>query len=230
MSSLTRVVSISLAIEGEVMTQEFYKKKYATGDFHYNLEYEREWLKKNLIDRFGLTPGDRILDLGCGKGTQAALLAEMGFRVFGLEITIEGVNGANARGSDAVFICDSAANLSKYFDNDYFDMIYCRGMSWFHRELHEVCELTGVNVSEKIPGFFQHIKPGGLFVLQISTNFSGVHPEGSVHNNRLSSFIDLFAPHGEVIHTSNWAGVEVASDEQAAEVKGNLVIATQKPV
>tara|TARA_R110000868_G_C10972762_1_gene770852 strand:+ start:3760 stop:4065 length:306 start_codon:yes stop_codon:yes gene_type:complete len=101
-------------------------------------------------------------------------------------------------------------------------------MSWFHRELHEVCPVTGVNVSEKVPGFFRFIKPGGLFVLQISTNFSGIHPENDVHNNRLSEFVRLFEAHGEVVHKSNWSGVEVTSDEQAAAVKGNLVIATKK--
>ena len=107
-------------------------------------------------------------------------------------------------------------------------MIFCRGMSWFHRELHEACEVTGVNVSEKVPGFFRFIKPGGLFVLQISTDFSGRCPGNDVHNNRLSEFVRLFEPCGEIVHKSNWAGVEVTDDAQAAAVKGNLVIATKK--
>lgn len=212
------------------MTNAYYNKKYANGDFSYSPAVEREWLQKNLIDRFQLNTGDKVLDLGCGKGLHAALLSEMGLKVYGIDLSIEGVKGAIERGSKAVFINDSAANLVDYFEPEQFDLIYCRGMSWFHRELHEVCEVTGVNVSEKMPELFRFIKPGGLFVLQISTDFSGSTPDNDVHNNRLSSFVDLFSPHGEIVHTSNWSGVEVTSDEQAQEVKGNLVIATRKRV
>ncbi|WP_417386938.1 class I SAM-dependent methyltransferase [Gimesia sp.] len=210
------------------MTDDYYNRKYAEGDFHYNPDYEREWLQKHLVDRFYMRPGDTVLDLGCGKGLHASLLADLGFRVFGVEKTAEGVKGAKQRGSTAEFIQASAADLATYFDENYFDMIFCRGMSWFHRELHEVCSVTGVNVSEKIPEFFRFIKPGGLFVLQISTDFSGNHPVRDTHNRRLSEFVRLFEPHGEIVHKSNWNGVEVTSDEQAAEVKGNLVIATRK--
>jgi len=138
------------------------------------------------------------------------------------------VQGANSRGSAAVFIQASASALGEYFDPGYFDLIYCRGMSWFHRELHVVCPSTGVNVSEKIPDFFRFIKPGGHFVLQICTDFSGSRSEGKVHNNRLSDYIDLFSPHGEIVHLTNWAGVGLVDDDQAAEVKGGVVIATRK--
>ena len=211
------------------MTNAYYNNKYANGDFAYNPDYEKAWLQKHLVERFGLQPGNRILDLGCGKGLHASLLSGLGFKVTGIDYAIEGVKGAVERNSSAVFINASAGDLDAYFDENYFDLIFCRGMSWFHRELHEVCSVTGVNVSEKVPDFFRFIKPGGLFVLQISTNFSGIHPENDVHNNRLSEFERLFELHGEIIHKSNWSGLELTDDDQAAEVKGNLVIATRKP-
>lgn len=212
----------------EIKKCDHYDRKYANGDFKYNRERERDWLKKHLVDRFKLSPGDRVLDLGCGKGLHSSLLAGFGLRVFGVEPSLEGINGANERGSTAVFIRASASDLSVYFDDNYFDLIYCRGMSWFHRELHEVCPSTGVNVSEKIPDFMKFIKPGGHFVLQICTDFSGSRSAGEVHNNRLSDYIDLFSPHGEIVHLTNWAGVGLFEDDQAAEVKGGVVIATRK--
>ena len=86
------------------MTDDYYNRKYAEGDFHYNPAYERAWLQKHLVERFELSPGSRVLDLGCGKGLHASLLADMGFKVFGVEKTVEGVKGAKERGSTAEFI------------------------------------------------------------------------------------------------------------------------------
>ncbi len=221
---LQRVVKV------EQNNTSYYDKKYAHGDFNYNSARHQRWLKKNLIDRFDLQSGDVLLDLGCGKGLHASLLANEGLLVFGIEPSREGVKGAIALKSDAVFICAGASDLPKYFDKHFFDMIFCRGMSWFHRELDQVCPSTGVNVSEKIKGFFQFIKPGGLFVLQIWTDFSGIRPAKDIHHNRLSDYIQLFSPHGEIIHVSNWNGIALVSDEQAAQIKGGIVIAIRKPV
>lgn len=213
----------------EIKKYDHYERKYADGDFKYNPERERKWLRKHLVERFSLQGGDTVLDLGCGKGLHAFLLASLGLQVFGIEPTAEGVRGANERGSDAVFIQAGASDLDRYFDRDYFDLIYCRGMSWFHRELDQVCPSTGVNVADKIPYFMEFIKPGGLFVLQICSDFSGSRPEGSVHNNRYSDYVKLFEPHGEIVHISNWMGSALVSDDQAAQVKGGIVIATRKP-
>ncbi|QDT94348.1 class I SAM-dependent methyltransferase [Gimesia algae] len=212
----------------EIRNIGHYDRKYATSDFDYSPERERGWLQEHLIDRFDLKPGDRVLDLGCGKGLHASLLSSFGLNVFGVELSAEGVRGANARGSTAVFINASASDLPYHFDTGYFDLIYCRGMSWFHRELHEVCPSTGVNVSEHVPKIMEFIRPGGLFVLQICTDFTGRCADDGVIYNRLSDYIDLFSPHGEIVHLTNWAGVGLLDDEQAAEVKGGIVIATQK--
>ena len=210
------------------MTDDFYNAKYSAGDFKYNPKFERVWLQNNIIEPLKLKHQDVVLDLGCGKGLHASLLSEAGLDVFGIEKTIAGVMGAKARGSRAVFIKDCASNLSTYFDLEYFDLIYCRGMSWFHRELHEHCDITGVNVSEKLPDLFKHIKSGGHFVLQITSDFSGSTPSNDVHNNRLSEFVRLFEPHGEIVRTVNWSGVPLENDEHAAVVKGNLVITVRK--
>ena len=90
-----------------------------------------------MIERFNLRTGDILLDLGCGKGLHASLLASEGLQVCGIEPSRDGIKGAIDRRSDAIFICAGASELSKYFDKQYFDMIFCRGMSWFHRELDQ---------------------------------------------------------------------------------------------
>jgi len=212
----------------EKQNTDFYNKKYAAGDFSYDPMTERAWLEKHIVNRFGLSPGDSVLDLGCGKGLHASLLSSFGLRVFGVEPSLQGVMGAIERGSKAIFIRDSASALGHYFDQNYFDLIYCRGMSWYHRELDRTCPSTGVDAREGTADFFQYIKPGGLFVLQICSDFSGNHPDRDAYNNRLSDYIDLFQPHGEIVHLTNWAGVELIDNDQAAEVKGGVVIATRK--
>lgn len=212
----------------EKQNTDFYNKKYAAGDFSYDPMTERAWLEKHIVTRFGLTLGSKVLDLGCGKGLHACLLSSFGLRVIGVDPSLQGVVGAIERGSKAVFIRDSASALEHYFDEGQFDMIFCRGMSWYHRELDRLCPATGVDVREATAEFFRYIKPGGLFVLQICTDFSGNHPDKDAYNNQLSDYVWLFEPHGEIVHKSNWAGVDLTSDDQAAEVKGNLVITTKK--
>lgn len=205
-----------------------YDQFYTDGDFNCDPETAREWLQTHLINWFQLEQGDRVLDLGCGKGLHSSLLADLGMQVFGVDISPEGIRGANERGSKATFICASASELDQHFDEGYFDLIYCRGMSWFHRELDQVCPQTGVDVREKISEFFRLIKPGGLFVLQICTDFTGSRPANEVHNNRLSDYIDLFTPHGELVHVSNWLGTGLYEDEQAVSEGGTgIVIATK---
>ena len=66
--------------------------------------------------------------------------------------------------------------------------------------------------------------------MQIWTDFSGSRPANDIHNNRLADYIKIFAPHGEIIHVSNWDGVALVSDEQAEQEKGGIVIATRKPM
>lgn len=212
----------------EKQNTDFYNRKYAEGDFSYDPMTERSWLEKHIVNRFELKPGDRVLDLGCGKGLHASLLSSFGLRVFGLEPSIQGVVGAIERGSKAIFIRDSASALGCYFDEHEFDMIYCRGMSWYHRELDGLCPATGIDAREATREFFRFIKPGGLFVLQICTDFSGSHPNKDAYNNRLSSYVNLFEPHGDVISTTNWSGTPLVSDQQAVQVKGGIVIVTRK--
>lgn len=44
----------------------------------------------DLLERvIGLRPGDRVLDLGCGGGRHSILLAERGYRLVGLDLSVE---------------------------------------------------------------------------------------------------------------------------------------------
>jgi ubiquinone/menaquinone biosynthesis C-methylase UbiE len=89
------------------------RKKKATSDWwsqyfdeHYLLEYQpifdlgrdrRE--VGRLIDLLGLPAGARILDVPCGQGRHAHLLAEAGFDVDGLDLSEDLLKRARARGT-----------------------------------------------------------------------------------------------------------------------------------
>jgi SAM-dependent methyltransferase len=75
-------------------------------DAHYLLEYapifdlarDRREVAR-LIDLLGLPAGSRILDVPCGQGRHAHLLAEAGYDVDGLDLSRELLDRANARGT-----------------------------------------------------------------------------------------------------------------------------------
>jgi SAM-dependent methyltransferase len=73
----------------------------------YDLVYEhrdREEAERciDLIEReAGPTPGDTILDVGCGRGRHALILAERGYDVIGLDLSERAIDVARSRAADA---------------------------------------------------------------------------------------------------------------------------------
>lgn len=72
-----------------------------------------------------LRPSDRILDCGCGAGRTTLPLAEMGFRVVGMDIDAELVQRAQARFPSIDFLVGDARCTD--FPDDSFDGIF---FSW----------------------------------------------------------------------------------------------------
>ena len=211
----------------ESRKSDFYNAKYAAGGWSYNEDRERNWLKKHLIDGIGIEPGSRLLEIGCGMGLHSALLSEFGLKVSGIDVAEVGIEAARARGSAAEFIADSVSDVPKYFDPESLDVIYSRGMSWYHYNLSGMNRF-GLDTTEETAKLFGFLKPGGLFVLQIKTDFSGFRPADDVHHNLLDDYLDLFSTLGEIVHVSNCSGIKIWSQKQAEQLKGGILIATRK--
>lgn len=100
-------------------------------------------------------PGGKLLEVGCGMGTDLLQLAHRGLKVTGIDLTEEGIDLAKKRfemyGIPAELKVDDAENLS--FGENVFDVVYSFGV--LHHtpdtpksidEVHRVLKSDGVAV------------------------------------------------------------------------------------
>jgi len=91
---------------------------------------EAQLAKKHLLaTKLGLSPGDRVLDIGCGWGGLGLTLAEMGGKVTGVTLSAEQLALAQARSHDRGLNHRAEFRLQDFRDIDErFDRIVSVGM------------------------------------------------------------------------------------------------------
>jgi len=101
---------------------------------HMGSAYERYSFTKGteqevdvLIDLLGISPGQRLLDVGCGTGRHSHAFAARGFEVVGVDISSRFVEVANARASELeTYVLADARHLA--FDAEFDAVIsLCQG-------------------------------------------------------------------------------------------------------
>jgi ubiquinone/menaquinone biosynthesis C-methylase UbiE len=132
----------------EQSTREF-EKKYPNKTFYVvtreHRERTKEWISNNCV------AGKVVLDFCCGEGGGAIRMAQVGAKVFGVDISEESLESGRAAcakyENQPEFIAMDAENLK--FSDNYFDAIYAAGC--FHHldldktyaELHRVLKPGG---------------------------------------------------------------------------------------
>lgn len=125
------------------------------------------WEKERMIRAFSPpAPGDRVLDVGCGSGVVAALLAELGAHVVGVDANEDAVAYARRTfgGSRARFEVGLVDDLG--FDAATFDRAYC---------LEVIEHLPLFQGRHLLASLLRLVKPGGVLTLT-TPNYQGTWP------------------------------------------------------
>lgn len=78
---------------------------------------------KAIVDHYGLKAGDKILDIGCGKGFQLFELLQLvpGLEVYGVDVSSYAIENSKEEIKDSLQVCN-ANNLP--FPDKYFDFVF----------------------------------------------------------------------------------------------------------
>jgi len=184
-----------------------YDALYQKGGFGYDAKVDtwRTWVKNHYIAEFGLKPGMCLLDVGCGDGFWAMLLAEHGIEVAGIDQAQSGIEVARHRLPGARFV---QANINEPlpFDPGSFDVAFMRGFSCLGSPAIDsdatVRQLTNVA---------RMVRPGGMLLASTYTTLSGVQDAGSVWvNHRVSTIaaaIEKVADPFKMVRVDNYLQV-----------------------
>jgi SAM-dependent methyltransferase len=207
---------------------ERYEEFYRAGGWRYDLNAEYLFLVYRILQPLRLRRGSRLLDLGCGTGAHATLFARLGFQVTGIDISPAGIEQATAVDSGATFLCRDAHEYLAELEEASMDVIFARSMSWFHYELGPGTNRFGVDVQAETDRIMQVLRPGGTFVLQVQTNYSGKHPETGNHNHTWYDLMSLMEPRGTLMLFTDWSGLPLIDAQRARSSRNNALMGLRR--
>lgn len=152
-------------------TNPGYERAYAR-DWFWKFNTLREWLKlrTHVVGRVGLRPGACVLEVACGQGYHVNLLRRMGYHVTGVDISEAAIGFAQRHFPKDDFRRIDAAEPLPLPDHS-FDLVWSHGAGFFH-----YC-LTDSATEAIVRRHLRVVKPGGHYLVMISTNLSGDRPK-----------------------------------------------------
>lgn len=154
------------------MAEQSWYRGWFNSPFYHKLYFERdekeaEAFIHKLVAHLRPTAGSRMLDVACGKGRHSKILAQMGFRVTGIDISQDSINYAQQFAQDNLefFVHDMRLPLrGNYFDYA-FNFFTSFGYFKTRRE-HD----------DAIRTIAKSLKPGGLFMIDyLNVHFAEEH-------------------------------------------------------
>jgi SAM-dependent methyltransferase len=129
---------------------KYYNLLYADKDYKRETDYVH-----SLIRRFAVSEARTLLDVGCGTGTHASFLSQLGYEVTGIDLSQEMVNGAVAQNiPNADFRVGNATDfrLEKQFETI---------TSLFHVLSYQT---SNESVQKMMGNVARHLSENGLFI------------------------------------------------------------------
>lgn len=178
-----------------------YTRFYAAGGWTYDLGAEADVMRM-IAHLAGWQLGDRVHEIGAGRGDHAGIMAGLGFRVTAVERADTGTTATRERFPEVEVV---NADVAGWTPNER-GHIFARGMSWFHWELDGV-NANGVDVPVETRSLVDRaLDPAGSFVLQIWSDLSGRRYPNKVHDNTLADYHGLFDPIFTDVTVYDWSG------------------------
>lgn len=123
-----------------------------------------------MIDALGVSPGDRLLDLGCGPGLYARRFAERGLRVTGVDFSQNSLDYARAHDPASRYLCQNYCALDVDGPFDAVVLIY-----------GDFCVLGPADRTALLGHVRRVLRPGGRFALDVTTPTRLTYPSGRTH-------------------------------------------------
>ena len=97
-------------------------RKICYGGYYY-MEGRWEKVARKMVEHYGLKPGDKILDVGCGKGFLLYDFTKVvpGLELQGIDISHYAIDNAKKEIKDCLQVCNATALP---FPDNYFDFVY----------------------------------------------------------------------------------------------------------
>jgi len=161
------------------MAETEWYKDWFNSPYYHRLYFDRDEAEaekfiNNLVEHLQIKPGSRILDIACGKGRHAKVLADHGFDVTGVDISPDSIETAKQYENENLqfFVHD----MRLPFWGNYFDYIFNFFTSFGYfktRREHDAAMRT----------IARGLKPNGHFVIDyLNVHYSEDHlqPSGSM--------------------------------------------------
>jgi SAM-dependent methyltransferase len=124
--------------------------------FYWWKDYDRETgFLIQAFDRYGAKVGD-ILEVACGTGSHAKILATAGYRITGVDISEDVLRVARKKlGRRASFIRGDMRDLDGSLGGRTYDAVICLFSSISYNQ-------TSSDLQKTVKGMCDHVRPGGL--------------------------------------------------------------------
>lgn len=111
-----------------------------------------------LVQRLGLRPGTRLLDMGCGPGLYTRRFAERGLQVTGMDYSENSLRHAREHDPRTTYIHANYLTLDQVEAFDIITLIY-----------GDICVLSDAHRDTVLRNVFRALRPGGYFVFDVTT-------------------------------------------------------------